>query len=331
MMRSSKLNVPALHLIAIKRASTLIFISLILLTACSQKPISAISGKEATDGPLIVVKIDDTDQAHPQEGIDKADLVYIEQVEGGLVRLAAFFSTEIPERIGPVRSARISDLDILAQFGKVAFFYSGAQSRFLPIIDQANLHNLGAQRESPKLYTRDPNRSAPFDMILIGSEIKNRIAELDVATAKNIAWSFGDLSNTGESIASVKVNWPAANYIANWNGKGWDLLHNGKANVTSDGIQISPSTFIIQKVVITDSEFKDKTGAITPLSVTIGEGEGWILRDGVAIKAKWNRPDPQSGTTWSDLEGNEIKFAPGQIWIALTDTEPEFTVAKPSK
>ena len=83
--------------------------------------------------------------------------------------------------------------------------------------------------------------------------------------------------------------------------------------------------------MITDSEFKDKTGAITPLSVTVGEGKGWVLRDGVAIQAKWNRPDPQSGTTWSDLEGNEIKFAPGQIWIALTDKAPEFTAAKPSK
>ena len=330
-MRSNKFIGPVPFLSHAKRALALTLSSLIFLTACSQKPISAISGKEAIDGPLIVVKIDDTDQAHPQEGIDKADLVYIEQVEGGLVRLAAFFSTEIPERIGPVRSARISDLDILAQFGKVAFFYSGAQSRFLPLIDQANLHNLGAQRESSKLYTRDPNRFAPFDMILIGSEIKNRISDLDVATAENIAWSFGDLSNTGDSISSVKVKWPAANYVANWNGKSWDLLHNGKANVTSDGIQISPSTFIIQKVVITDSEFKDKTGAVTPLSVTVGEGEGWVLRDGLAIKAKWNRPDPQSGTTWSDFEGNEIKFAPGQIWIALTDTNPEFTAAKPSK
>ena len=330
-MRSNKFNVPTLNLSDAKRTLALTLISLFLLTACSQKPVSAISGKEAVDGPLIVVKIDDTDQAHPQEGIDKADLVFIEQVEGGMVRLAAIFSTEIPDRIGPVRSARISDIDILAQFGKVAFFYSGAQSRLLPVIDQANLHNLGAQRESPKLYTRDPNRYAPFDMILIGNEIKNRIAELDVATAENISWTFGDLSNTGNPIASVKVNWPTANYIANWNGKSWDLLHNGKANVTSAGVQISPSTFIIQEVVITDSEFKDKTGAITPLSVTVGEGKGWVLRDGVAIQAKWNRPDPQSGTTWSDLEGNEIKFAPGQIWIALTDKAPEFTAAKPSK
>ena len=116
-MRSNKFNVPTLNLSDTKRALALTIISLILLTACSQNPVSAISGKEAVDGPLIVVKIDDTDQAHPQEGIDKADLVFIEQVEGGMVRLAAIFSTEIPDQIGPVRSARISDIDILAQFG----------------------------------------------------------------------------------------------------------------------------------------------------------------------------------------------------------------------
>ncbi|MFM8922377.1 MAG: DUF3048 domain-containing protein [Candidatus Nanopelagicaceae bacterium] len=308
-----------------------LFLTALLLAGCSDKPTSAISGKEAIDGPLIAVKIDDTDQAHPQEGIDKADLIFIEQVEGGLVRLAALFSTEIPDRIGPIRSARISDLDLLAQFGKVAFFYSGAQSKLLPLIDQANLHNLGAQRESPKLYSRDANRFAPFDMILVGSEVKNRIASLDVARASNIGWSFGDLSNKGIEVSSAQVNWPAANYIANWNGQSWDLLHNGKANLTSSGIQISPSTFIIQKVVITNSEFVDKTDSITPLSITVGEGEGWVLRDGVAIKARWNRPDPLSGTTWSDLEGNEIKFARGQIWIALTDTDPEFTTIKPKK
>ena len=307
---------------------------LLLATGCAKKPTSVLSGKEAVDGPLVVVKIDDTDEAHPQVGVDKADLVYIEQVEGGLVRLAAIFSTEIPSKIGPVRSARISDIDLLAQFGKVAFFYSGAQSKFLPVIEQANLHNLGAQKESPTLYTRDPNRFAPFDMILIGPEIKKRIADLDVAKASNIGWSFGDLKNPeeiGNEISSVKVSWPAANYIANWNGKSWDLLHNGKPNLTSDGVQISPSTFIIQNVVITDSEYKDKTGAVTPLSVTVGEGTGWVLRDGFAIKATWNRPDPSSGTTWSDLSGSEIKFAPGAIWVALTDKAPEFTAATPKK
>ena len=80
-------------------------------------------------------------------------------------------------------------------------------------------------------------------------------------------------------------------------------------------------------MVITDSEYKDKFGGVTPFSATIGEGTGWVLRNGVAIKARWNRPDASSGTTWNDESGNVINFAKGQIWIALTDKDPEFTQA----
>ena len=303
----------------------------LLLTACGNKPVSSLSGKAAPDGPVIAVKIDDTDEAHPQIGIDKADIVYIEQVEGGLVRLATIFSTEIPDAIGPVRSARISDIDLLSQFGKVAFFYSGAQSKFLPVLRQANLFDLGAEHESPKLYTRDKSRIAPFDMVLSGIEIKNRIKDLDVAKASSIGWNFGKLKNIGTAIDSVKIKWPAANYVAKWNGAGWQLFHNGKIDVTSDGINLAPATFVIQKVVITDSIYHDKVGGVTPFSATIGEGKGWILRDGVAIAATWNRPNESSGTTWSDVKGAPINFAKGQVWVALTDQDPEFTAAVPKK
>ncbi|MEY2638407.1 MAG: hypothetical protein RLZZ194_897 [Actinomycetota bacterium] len=304
--------------------------TLLFLAACSSSGGNSITGREVPESPIVVVKIDDTNEAHPQVGIDKADLIYIEQVEGGLVRLAALFSSKLPDYIGPVRSARISDIDLLAQFGKVAFFYSGAQSKLYPVIKEANLFDIGAMHESPKIYTRDPDRIAPYDMVLYGPEVKKRIADLDVATTKDFGFTFGDLVKKGRKISSVKLNWPAASYSANWNGKSWDLLHNGKADVTSDGIQISPSTFIIQTVVITDSEYQDKLGGVTPLSITVGEGTGWVLRDGFAIKAKWNRPDASSGTTWSDLDGNEIKMAAGQVWVALTDQAPEFT-APPSK
>lgn len=300
------------------------------LTACSSGANNSISGKEVPAAPIVVVKIDDTNEAHPQVGIDKADLIFIEQVEGGLVRLAALFASDIPEAIGPVRSARISDIDLLAQFGKVAFFYSGAQSKLYPVIAEANLFDIGAMHESPKLYTRDPNRYAPYDMVLSGAEIKKRISDLDVAKTKDFGFSFGELSKKGRAISSVKVKWPAASYTAKWNGSSWDLLHNRIPDITSDGVQISPSTFIIQKVIITDSEYKDKLGGVTPLSITVGEGTGWVLRDGVSIKAKWNRPDASSGTSWSDLEGNKINMAPGQVWVALTDQDPEFT-APPTK
>jgi hypothetical protein len=64
----------------------------------------------------LAVKIYDTAQAHPQAGLEDADIVYIEQVEGGLTRLAAIFSSTIPKVVGPVRSARISDIEILEQY-----------------------------------------------------------------------------------------------------------------------------------------------------------------------------------------------------------------------
>ena len=75
--------------------------------------VNSLTGLPGSDGPVLAVKIDDTSYAHPQVGLRSADVIYIEQVEGGLTRLAALFSSNIPEKIGPIRSARISDLELL--------------------------------------------------------------------------------------------------------------------------------------------------------------------------------------------------------------------------
>ena len=80
-----------------------------------------LTGLPGKNGPLPAVKIDDTKDAHPQIGITEADVVYVEQVESGLTRLLALYSSNFPAEIGPVRSARISDIDLLAQYGRVAF------------------------------------------------------------------------------------------------------------------------------------------------------------------------------------------------------------------
>ena len=100
--------------------------------------LNSLTGLVGRDGPQLVVKIDDTRQAHPQVGLKSADVVYIEQVEGGLTRLAAVYSSTIPEVVGPVRSARVSDIELFAQYGKVGFSFSGAQRKFLPEIASAN-------------------------------------------------------------------------------------------------------------------------------------------------------------------------------------------------
>ena len=315
-----------------------VFLSLtsLLLTGCStvtkvlSEPVmrNELSGREGTNGPVLVVKIDDSAQAHPQIGLEDADIVYIEQVEGGLTRLAAIFSSVIPQRIGPVRSARISDIDILSQFGRVAFAYSGAQKKLLPVIASANLQDLGAQRQSPVIYTTDPDRTQPYAMVLRADLLMQLIAEksYQVDVAKNVGFKYGELQEGGVATIKADMHWPAATYSATWSSdeSRWLLTHNSSVNVADSGIVLGPTTLVIQMVSITDSEYKDKVGGVTPFSQTVGTGKAYVLRDGQRFVTTWNRPFADSGTTFTFEDGTVMNFDPGQIWIALTDREPDF-------
>ncbi len=320
-----------------RKNSVLFLAAVLMLTGCSavsdllpeKKATSVLSGREGIDGPVLAVKIDDTNAAHPQIGVEDAEIVYIEQVEAGLTRLAAIYSTVIPEKIGPVRSARISDIDILNQFGRVAFAYSGAQRKLLPVIAAANLEDLGAQRQSPTIYTTDPARRSPFAMVLRADLLMQKIKDnnLPVDLAKSVGFVFGDLPEGGKPVQQVVMNWPSATYSAQWSEKEsrWHLSHNGKLNLAESGIVLGPTTLVIQMVKISPSEYGDKFGGITPLSETVGTGKAYVLRNGEVFSATWNRPFPDSGTTFSLADGSTMNFAAGQIWVALTDREPEFT------
>jgi len=302
--------------------------SLISTSKIAPVAINPISGHEGVSGPILVVKIDDTPEAHPQIGLEDADCVYIEQVEGGLTRLAAVFSSRIPEEIGPVRSARISDIDLLAQYGKVAFAYSGAQKKLLPVISASGVLDLGAQHESPLIYTRNPNRLSPVDMVLRGKDLMDKLDSQGaiIATAKKMGWSFSSELTGGKIIKSVKMNWPASSYSAEWSDtqSRWLLSHHGVSDVSASGEILGPTTLVIQIVSIIDSTYHDKVGGITPLSITVGSGQGFILRNGKSFAARWIRPNAQEQTTWTLEDGNPLPFAPGQIWVALVASAPDF-------
>ena len=320
-----------------RRSFVLILVSSLDLTGCAavsdllaeKKATSVLSGREGIDGQVLAVKIDDTNSAHPQIGLEDAEIVYIEQVEGGLTRLAAIFSTVIPQRVGPVRSARISDIDILSQFGRVAFAYSGAQSKLLPVIAAANLQDLGAQRQSPTIYTTDPNRNQPYAMVLRADLLMQKITDndLQVDSAKSVGFVFGELQEGGTPVQKFEVNWPAARYSAEWSDEEsrWLLSHNSKLNLAESGVVLGPTTFVIQMVKILPSEYGDKLGGVTPLSETIGTGKAYVLRNGERFVTTWNRATADSGTTFSFSDGTIMNFDPGQVWVALTDREPEFT------
>ena len=299
------------------------------LSLVKSEPLSPLTGMPGKLGPVLVVKIDDTALAHPQVGLKDADVVYIEQVEGGLTRLAAVFSSKIPSQIGPVRSARISDLELLAQYGKVGFAYSGAQRKLFPEIAAANFFDVGANRYGAEFYKNDPIRSAPYAMLLSAPELLQEAATRGAipVSAKEMGWKFGRSSEKAIQTSTADVSWPAGRYSAFWSAseERWLLSHNGSPDLDPSGYQIGPKNLLIQMVSISDSIYKDKGGGVTPFTATVGSGNCYLLRDGTYLPCRWNRLSAESGTTFTDLEGEEIYFTPGQIWFALTSKEPIFS------
>jgi hypothetical protein len=312
-----------------------------MLTGCGSQPVrtvekpkvvvptNALTGLPGINGPLLFVKVDDTESARPQIGLEDADVLYIEQVEGGLTRIAAVFSNSLPAHIGPVRSARISDIDLMANYGRPGLAFSGAQSKFLPVLAAANIEDIGADHEPPSIFSRDPHRNSPTNMLvdpkaLLAKSISREHRQ--ITSAKSVGWQFGPLPKTGTSIKSVTIHWPAARYQAHWSSSEnrWLLYFNGKADRGANGSILGSPTLIIQKVSITPSIYHDHVGNFTPFSNTVGSGAGYLLRDGQVIPILWKRPSATAPTTWTLKDGTIAYFHTGQIWIALTDQEPDF-------
>jgi hypothetical protein len=304
-------------------------------TTAGQSGFNALTGLPGVNGPVLFVKVDDTPPAHPQVGLRSADVVYIEQVEGGLTRLAAVFSNALPAKIGPVRSARISDIDLMAQYGRAALAFSGAQTLFLPVLDAANIEDIGADHEPASIYSRDQSRAAPTNMFVDPAALLHKsiaVEKRTIATAQSIGWSFGSLPTGGTPIVSATLKWPTSKYQVVWSQaqSRWLLNYEGRPDLDSQGIQLGSPTFIIQEVSITNSIYHDHVGNYTPFSNTVGSGTGYLLRDGQKFPILWNRPTPQSPTTWTLTNGQPAPFHTGQVWVALTNQAPVFQPTAPT-
>lgn len=294
--------------------------------AVNRKPheVNVLTGLPGKNGQVVAVKFDDTKDAHPQDGVENADIVFVTQVEGGLTRLMGIYSSQLPEQLAPIRSARISDIDILAQFGKVGFIYSGSQKRMRPILANANLINMSAERNPPSIFFNDPNRVTPYAMTVRTAPLLAKHPEIEVVKA--IGYEHGAMKQPGRELLSVTVRWPNARYMLQWDKemKRFLIDHDGAADISSSGTQLGSNCMIIQMVEIHPSEFHDKVGGITPKSTVVGSGFAYLLRDGGVTKIKWSRATPESPTTWTLENGDVAPFALGQVWFLLTDQEPEF-------
>jgi hypothetical protein len=265
---------------------------------------------------VLAVKIDNIVLARPPTGLTRADIVYVLPVEGGLSRLMAVFSSHYPPVVGPVRSAREDDLQLLRQFGRPAFAYSGATPRLLPYIHRtARIVDLYAGRTSG--YYRDLRRVAPYNLY---AHTRQLLAQASGAsTARDIGFRFGPPPPGGKVTWSVSVSYPAASFRFTWSAaKGrWLVTMDGRPAVSSSGVRLSAATVVIQHTTVRTSRFKEY-GFRPPYAESTGSGTALVLRDGRAWAGHWSRPAANGGTTFTTASGQPMIFASGQVWVVLT-------------
>jgi hypothetical protein len=268
--------------------------------------------------------MDNTTYAQPHAGLTQADLVYLEPVEYGMTRIAAVFSSTIPTRIGPVRSARITDIDLAAQFGNPALAFSGAQHRMYPVLQAAPIE-LVSPTTAGKGFARDRDRRAPYNLFLDGTVALARAPH--ASTATDIGFTFSPTPPPGGTPAThARAVWPSSSATFNYNAESglYDVMLNGSVAGAEElpGSQRA-ATVIIQFVKTPDSVFHDKFGGITPRAEVVGSGTAVVLRDGFAYDVTWTRATADSKTTFTMAGGQPIPFKPGQEWIALASVDRE--------
>ncbi|MFP8961773.1 DUF3048 domain-containing protein [Streptomyces nanhaiensis] len=280
---------------------------------------SPFTGESVADAsaPVLAVKIDNVAAARPQTGLERADIVYVEQVESGLTRLLAVYSSDLPPTVGPVRSARESDIELLRQFGEPALAYSGAQSGLVPVLEASPLR-LVPPGEAPGAYSRSADRPAPHNMYL-DPRAALREAPDGVSGASDIGFRFGAAPRGGRAGTEEAVRFPAARYSFTWSEEDdrWLVSIDGREATTTDGGRLGAPTVVVQRVEIRDSRFSDRGGSVSPYSETVGSGEATVLRGGRAYEARWSRPSAESGTEFTTPDGDPMTFAEGQVWVVL--------------
>jgi hypothetical protein len=267
-------------------------------------------------GPVLAVKIDNTSAARPRIGLDAADVVYVEPVEGGLTRLLAIFSrTQAPE-VGPVRSGRESDVALVANYGKVALAFSGSSSYTKRILDQGQQVNLSFD-QSQRGYRRDPSRPAPYNVIGSPKELLAR-AGGSVPPA-DIGFRYGPVAAGGAAATSVAARWPSSRVTLVWNAtrKQYLVTTDGRPDVSPKGRQYGASTVVVQYVSTHKSGNRDVNGQPTPVVDLVGKGPVTVLRDGLSWQGTWSRRTATAPTLFV-AAGASLTFSPtGTVWVLL--------------
>jgi hypothetical protein len=283
--------------------------------------LSPLTGLVYSSHPVVAVKIEDTALGRPQVGVNKADIVYVEQVEGGLTRLMAIFNRSLPT-VEPVRSVRPSDPELALQLGHITFVASGGSRAGIAPLDDSPLKAVINDRGADG-FTRDPNRQAPENLKANLVQIAKKYGG---PKAKDIGltWSAtlpAGPTQPGTAIATkvggtdVGFHWAAKQHR-------YVRLIDGQVQHTANGAVISTPNVIVQFCSVTTyTKDRDVLGNPAKYTHTVGTGKAVVFRNGRRINGTWSRASVNAGTSFKSASGQSIPLAPGGAWIVLVATD----------
>ena len=283
--------------------------------------VAALTGMDIEPGslarPALSGKIDNHPSARPQVGLDVADIVFEELVEGGMTRYIAVWHSNVPAEIGPVRSVRPMDPEIVSPFGGI-FAYSGGQVRFIQMMQAAPVYNaIHGQPDTEATFYRTSAKVAPHNVLVKAPELIaehlnlpapspqfDYAASVDQATAVLEGQSLLSLNTRFSGFSSPTWEWDGTQ------GKFLRFQTNGAADSASSGNQIAADNVIVLFVGIDVIED-------IPTTRLVAQGTGWVASGGSIIEITWVKQTPDSPIVMTTLGGVEVLLAKGQTWIEL--------------
>ena len=270
------------------------------------------------------------DQQHEpatQSGVDQADVVYEEVVEGGITRLAAIFNSQAPDKVGPVRSVRKTDQSIVWPIGGI-FAYSGGAQYAIESIDTAPVKQLDETPAGPMMY-RDPASSqyAPFNLWAHVDQMFTAggtpIPPPALFTYRKHGAHVG-----GDPVASFVVGFAGGFATYTWDAKSGTWLRtagsSGASAIQSDGKQLAPKNVVVMFV-----SYLGGVGVEQSEANLMGTGVAWVFTNGKVIKGTWSRPDQKKPAKLLNASGHQIPLTPGQTFVELPDVSYTVTVTPP--
>jgi hypothetical protein len=287
--------------------------------------------------PSVACKIDNSEAARPQQGLNSTDVVFDEMVEGGLTRLVAIWHSAKPSNVGPVRSIRPMDPDIISPFGGIVC-YSGGQQAFVNAMRATSVFNASETTEQGQgTFSRAKDRPAPHNVIVDAAKLAGNHAEIEAPQtmwdfSASAAQSTATIAATALGAKSVQINYPSALALWTWSATtmsvtgetgAWVRTQDGKKHVDKlTGEQVRASNIVVLDVKI-DRSYADHKYGNVPKTVMVASGKAWVFSNGRSIEANWQKASATGRIILTDSTGAAINLAPGNTWVELKPAAPE--------